>query len=273
MSRKEKQTRYIVILKFYNEEKNLRKVIDNISLQTLPPTKFLFLNDGSNDDSESIVKQAANEYGIDFEIVSMPPKKKGNLDKIGRIWNKARDTIVRLSEETDYFALSDSDNLFPKDYFETVIDYMNDDDQLGVIAPEIKGAPRQTFPMFCGKVIRSIIMKKIKHYWDISADSLINIKALQYGYKIEILRDIEIDAPPSHLQTDKGKYRSGRLAYYAGFHPVYVLAKALLKRDQQYLQGYFSELIRGTWRCQDEFVRNYYHNKIKDWIASHLIRI
>lgn len=268
MSRKEKQNSYIVILKFYNEEENLPRVIKTISKQTLPPKKFLFLNDGSNDNSESIATETASKYNIDFEIVSMPPKKKGNLDKIGRIWNKARDTIVHLSNETDYFALADADNLFPENYFETVIDYLTKNPSIGVVAPEIKGFQNQTFPMFGGKVVRSDIMRKIKHYWDISADSFINVKALEFGYDIEILRDIRITAPPSHLQTDKGRFRSGRLAYYAGFHFLYVIAKAVLKRDQKYLQGYFSEAIRGTWQCQDDFVRLYYRNRIKNYILS-----
>lgn len=258
---------YIIATKFYNEKTRLPCLIENIAAQQVTPMIVIFLDDGSIDSSAEIAKKEATKHGLDFQIVSMPKKKKGNLDTVGRVWTKAQPLLKDLSKNAKYFATIDVDTTVESSYFGDMISYLENHPSIGVVAGQAKNEPKRTFPMFTGKVFRSTILKSIDKYWDVSIDSFINVKALKLGYKLKIL-DVPVNTPKTHLQTSKGRFRLGRLAYYAGTSLLYVLLKGILKFDTQFLRGYWSEWIRGTWISNDPDIREYYGDEFRRRIIS-----
>ena len=137
----------------------------------------------------------------------------------------------------------------------------------------MKGEPKRTFPMFSGKVVRSKVISSIYKYWDISIDSFINIKALAMGYYVTSRDNILVESKPSHLLTKSGRFRSGRLAYYVGINIPYIITKGVVQRDAQYLRGYWSEWSKGTWRSDDQDIRNYYDNQFRRKLTRLLLKI
>ena len=258
---------YVLATKFYNEKKQLPELVANIASQTLKPKLVLFLDDGSMDSSADIAVEAAKKHGLAFHVVSMPMKEKGNLDTLGRIWTKAQPLLRDLAKQVKYFATIDVDTTVTPSYFCDMIDYLEKNPSIGVVAGQAKNMQKRTFPMFAGKVFRSSIIRTIDKYWDISIDSFINVKALKMGYTLKIL-DVPVSTPETHLRTSKGKFRAGRLAYYAGTSFFYVLMKGILKFDAQYLRGYWSEKSRGTWRTTDSDIIEYYSNEFTRRILS-----
>jgi glycosyltransferase involved in cell wall biosynthesis len=264
---------YVLITKFYNERDRLPVLIQNISTQTLKPSIFVFIDDGSMDNSAQVAATEATKLGIKFEIVSMPPKKKGNLDTLGRAWNKAQPLLRVLLKDVPYAATTDVDTIFPATYFAYMTAYLEDHPDVGVVAGQVKNQPKRTFPMFTGKVFRSNIMRDIKEYWEVSADSFINVKALNRGYRLVILENITVKSEPTHLHTWKGRYRQGRLAYYSGNSLSYIILKGIAKHDSQFLRGYWSEWSRKIWRCKDEEVLAYYRNTFRRRLVGLVRRI
>jgi cellulose synthase/poly-beta-1,6-N-acetylglucosamine synthase-like glycosyltransferase len=254
---------YILATKFYNEQNQLPGLIANIAAQAVPPKTVVFLDDGSVDSSAEIAAKEATSHGLEFRIVSMPVKKKGNLDTLGRVWTKAQPLLKELSKNVEYFATLDVDTRVEPSYFKDMISYLETHPSIGVVAGQAQHQPKRTFPMFAGKVFRSAILNSIDEYWDISIDSFINVKALKMGYKLSILDGMKVETPISHLQTKKGKFRAGRLAFYSGSDLLYVLTKGILLHDAQYLRGYWSESSRGTWRCQDEEILEFFSGQFK----------
>jgi glycosyltransferase involved in cell wall biosynthesis len=263
---------YILATKFYNEKEKLPGLVENIAGQTLRPKIFVFLDDGSTDSSAAIAVAEAKKHGLDSQVVSLPKKNKGNLDTLGRIWTKAQPLLKDLSRGVEYFATTDVDTRVDSSYFEDMTKYLEANPSVGVIAGQARNEPKRTFPMFAGKVFRSTVIQSIDEYWDISIDSFINVKALKMKYKLHIL-DVPVDTPKTHLQTPKGRLRSGRLAYYAGTSILYVLVKGILKLDAQYLRGYWSERSRGTWISTDPDIREYYGNEFKRRILTLTSRV
>jgi glycosyltransferase involved in cell wall biosynthesis len=252
---------YVLATKFFNEREQLPSFIANIAEQTLTPITILFVDDGSNDGSTEIARKLCRDYSMSHKIVSMPVKTKGNLDTLGRAWNKAQPVIKELLSDIPYFATADVDTIFPLNYFERMINYLDKHPKVGVVAGQVAGESRRTFPMFTGKVVRSNVVEHIDKYWDISIDSFLNIKALKLGYELRILDEMKVEAPFSHLQSKKGRYRAGRLAYYGGTNPLYAISKALAMIDSEFLRGYWFEFFKGTWRCEDEDILDYYHSE------------
>ncbi|MHA2022372.1 MAG: glycosyltransferase [Candidatus Thorarchaeota archaeon] len=264
---------YILITKFYNEHNRIPSLIENISNQSLRPRIFVFIDDGSIDNSAKVVAEEALKHGIKFEIVSMPPKTKGNLDTLGRAWNKAQPLLRTLLLDVAYAATTDVDTIFPATYFEHMIAYLERYPDVGVVVGQVKNQPKRTFPMFTGKVFRANIIRDIKQYWEVSADSFINVKALNKGYKLAILDNVTIESSQSHLHTWKGRLRQGRLAYYVGTSLSYVVLKGIAKRDPQYLRGYWLERSRRIWRCKDEEILAYYRNEFRRRLVGLVMRI
>ena len=120
-------------------------------------------------------------------------------------------TLDEFLKKYDIPGISDVDTRFQHHYFQYMIDYLEDHPKIGVVAGQIAGFADRTFPMFTGKVVRSEVVKPIDRYWDISIDSFLNVKAITLGFDLAILSNMEVDSPPSHLQSKKGRYRSGRL--------------------------------------------------------------
>ena len=249
---------YVLITKFYNERVRLPLLIRNISAQTLRPKVFVFFNDGSNDGSGDVAEEEATRFGLECAVVTMPPKAKGNMDTLGRVWNKAQPLLLELLQDIPYAATTDVDTLFPACYFEDMISYLESHQDVGVVAGHVVGEPRRTFPMFTGTVFRARIITAIKKYWEVSTESFISVKALKMGYKLKIREEMKVKSPPTHLRTWKGRFRAGRLAYYTGTSLTYVIMKGISRRDPQYLRGYWSERSRGIWQSEDEDILRYY---------------
>ncbi|MGY5879565.1 MAG: glycosyltransferase family A protein [Candidatus Thorarchaeota archaeon] len=252
---------YVLATKFFNEREQLPTFIANIAVQTKRPLNIIFIDDGSNDDSAKVVEKEASNYELSYKLVSMPKKAKGNLDTLGRAWTVAQPTIKEQLSDVPYFATADVDTRFPPNYFEYMVNFLDDHPKIGVVAGQIADAPRRTFPMFTGKVVRSDVISYINKYWDISIDSFLNIKALNLGYKVSILDNMLVESPISHMQSKKGRFRAGRLAYYGGTDPLYAIVKAISHSDTEFLRGYWFEFFKGTWRCDDEDIREYYRKE------------
>ena len=264
---------YILATKFYNESKRLPTLIADIAAQTHRPRKLVFIDDGSIDNSGETAILEARKWNLDCEMVSMPKKKRGNLDTLGRAWNKAQPLLKKLASDTKYFATTDVDSEFPQDYFETMTAFLEANPSVGVVGGQLEGSYLRTFPMFTGKTFRAAIIMSIDKYWDISIDSFVNIKALKLGYELRILDAVKVKSPPSHLQSGKGRFRAGRLAYYGGIQPLYAISKGIARRDASYLRGYWSEFSRASWKCNDRDILAYYQSEMKRKILRYARRL
>ena len=55
---------YVLITPAYNEEGNIERVINSVIVQTIPPQKWLIVNDGSTDGTDEIIKQYEARYNF-----------------------------------------------------------------------------------------------------------------------------------------------------------------------------------------------------------------
>jgi glycosyltransferase involved in cell wall biosynthesis len=103
----------MLVTNVWNESKNIEKVFRRVSGQTKKPKVWLWIDDGSTDGSADIIRQFSNSIeGTEVWIEVCPRKEVGNLDTIGRAYNKTlpklKDKIDR--KEIDYLAVMDVDS-------------------------------------------------------------------------------------------------------------------------------------------------------------------
>jgi glycosyltransferase involved in cell wall biosynthesis len=260
---------YLLITNFWNEKPRIEPTIRRIGRQTKQPKAWLWIDDGSTDGSRDEIERLAEK--VDNTLIwieSMPLKKRGNLDTIGRAYQKILPKYYDKIDELDvkYVAIMDVDTEPCPNYFSRIIWLMDRHPDIGAAA----GAPigeeglrKVGLPMGGGKIIRWSIMREIKKYWDLAPDTLLNIKALAKGF---MLKTWKVPMRLERLTTSfssKGVFRLGRINYYVG-RPFWAALFRALRRclvrqhGSQMLRGYLMEYLRGTWRFQDTDVAWYY---------------
>lgn len=270
---------YVLLTKFWNELERIPGVVENIAQQTKQPIRWLLIDDGSTDGSGDLFFELVKKEGIHPLISKLPPKTKGNLDTLGLAYsfafNEHRENLSEL--KPGYLGLMDVDTRFPPNYFEHMTYVMDSDEQLGCINAQIKGEHGQTdWPRGSGKVTRWSVIESFDEFWDLDADSFLNIKATRIGLKLKVLEELSIEASASQVMSKKGRFRLGRVNYYEQKHPLLVLQTALVRlirgrHGTDYLRGYFQEFFRGTWICSDRDIRYYYSLEYR--IRSKILRV
>ena len=260
---------YLLITNIWNEKENIPKAFDRISRQTKKPKVWLWINDGSTDESEDVIRESTSKLpDVDVWIEKMPPKMKGNMDTIGRAYDNV---LPRLRDKIDktgisYVGIMDLDNNPCPNYTARLLWLMQKYPRLGAVAGiplGEAGKRRVGLPMGGGKFIRWSIVRKISKYWDIAPDTLFNINALSLGYSVKTFQvPMKIDLLTGAF-TKNGVFRQGRLNYYVGRPFWGVLFRAIRRLiirqfGTQMLKGYFYERTRGTWRFIDPDVAAFY---------------
>lgn len=263
---------FVLATNVWNESEAIPRFFKNIVNQTRPPSLWIWIDDGSTDGTSTVIHQEAEETDIPIRVFTLPPKAKGNMDTIGRAYNR---TLIPIRDEIDagYLSIVDVDTVLPLNYFERMIRIMDTNPQLGACAAQNRGEPREGLPMGGGKTVRWEIVRSIDQFWDLAPDSFLNIKTLSKGYEARIIDEIEINAEPSTILTPKGRFRFGRRSFYVRKHPILVLQMALTlasrkKHGTDFLRGYIQEWTQGTWTCDDADIRYFYSFKyrLNSWL-------
>jgi glycosyltransferase involved in cell wall biosynthesis len=255
---------YILVCNFFNEEASIPSFLENLAKQTVQPNLLFLINDGSSDTSGVVAAETARELGLSYCLADFPPKSRGNLDTIGRTWSLIQPKIHEFLHDVNFLAIADVDNTFPPTYFAKAIEFMKNNPVVGVVSGLHEGGSARHIPMGGGKFTRAEIIKSFDRYWDIAPDSFINIKALSLGFELQVLHEIKVISPPSFMHTrKKGRFRNGRISYYAGTGPIYAILRAILSKGSEYLRGYWQEWAIGKWRCDDPDIRDYYASELR----------
>ncbi|MBD3407686.1 MAG: glycosyltransferase [Candidatus Lokiarchaeota archaeon] len=267
---------YAAVINIWNEENRIDALFDELEKQTKKPALWIWIDDGSTDDSVVRIEERSQDSSIPVLVLRAPTKQKGDFDSIGKAWNHVFDKIQSL-KGYDYLLVVDSDCHFPRNYAENMIDFMESHENYGVAAGQVRGETRLHMPMNAGKIVRWEIVDSIERFWDIVPDTFWNIRALFLGYDLAIRPDIIIDASPSAGFTRKGRFRYGRLSYYVGTHFLRVLFEAMKflltgGMATAFLHGYFYEWSKGDWKCDIPMIRKFYSlSGLIRWRLSHFL--
>lgn len=143
-----------IIVPVYNTEQYLRKCLDSIVNQTLKEIEIICINDGSPDNSSSILSEYANK---DNRIVVINQSNKGV--------SAARNAGLAIAKG-QFVGFVDSDDWIEPDTYATAIQYMADDVDLVCWGVNVEGDAKEKEKMaklfdnsFSGKVTADLSSK------------------------------------------------------------------------------------------------------------------
>ena len=285
---------YILITPSKNEEENLPKLIESVVNQTIIPSLWVIVDDGSTDNSSSIIKDAMKKHGYIRSI----RLKEGSRDlgiHYAYVCKQGFDYATKFCENNDinynYVSLLDADIQLGKSYFEKLIKEFERNPKLGIASGDIYyqtddglcwEKTRRDLPRGANRIWRRICFEETEGFKIVhSPDTVSNIKAKLRGWETKQFKDIiSIQTRPTSSAEGlwKGYKIKGEGAYYLRCHPLHVLLKGLKYLLQPrfylsfaYFSGYLSGFIQRKRRIEDEEIKNYFRKqRLKELVNIYL---
>ena len=254
--------KYVIITPVRDEEAYLPFTIESVVSQTIRPVEWVIVNDGSKDKTEDIIRDAARQYSW---IRGVRRNDRGYRKPGGGIIEAFYDGFHACScTDWEFMCKLDGDLSFERGYFEATFKKFAECPKLGIGGGMLyhvdDGVKRiETHPMFHvrggAKIYRRECWDAIGGLWiGYGSDTVDDVKANMLGWTTQSFPDLQIN---HHRWTGEaygrwgGVAKNGRTDYVSGYHPLFLLAKALVRLPQQpyvlgsiaLLYGYLKALI------------------------------
>jgi len=121
--------RYCLITPCRNEANFVRRTLETTTAQTVPPTSWVIVDDGSTDQTPQILA----EYAQRFPYIRVVTRKNRGARSVGPgVIDAFYDGLATINpHDFDYVCKFDGDLEMPPRYFERVMEYMEADPLLG----------------------------------------------------------------------------------------------------------------------------------------------
>jgi poly-beta-1,6-N-acetyl-D-glucosamine synthase len=230
--------KYIVITPVRNEAEYIERTLESMIKQTTTPSEWIIVNDGSTDETAEIVTQYAARY---------PWIKLVNKDDRG---NRQRGKGVietfyfgqRSLSVVDYDVIVklDGDVSFEPNYFESLMREFVANPSLGITGGGVyERLSGQTWRLQATrdhvrgptKVYRRACFEEIGGLLPVLGwDGVDEWQALTHGWRVRSFLDLEVyhyRATGAATGRLKSRIEQGYGAYFIGYHPLFIIARAL----------------------------------------------
>ena len=263
----------------------MRRTLDSVMAQSVPPALWVVIDDGSTDDTPEILESYRSRMPY-LRVVRRANRGRRSVGPgVIEAFYAGLETVT--IEDFDYVCKLDLDLDLPPRYFEILIERMESNPRLGTTSGKpysIVPGSRNLAPEVCGdemsvgmtKFYRVPCFREIGGFvrqvmWDgIDCHRCRMLGWVAESVDIEPLRFIHLRPMGS---SDKGlwtgRVRLGYGQYFMGTAPVYLLASSIFRLSVRpigvgslaMLWGYFSSALRGVGRYDDldfrKFLRRY----------------
>ena len=254
--------KYVVITPVRDEEKHMEATIEAVAGQTIRPTEWVIVDDGSSDRTGDIVDQ----YAAKFSWISVVHRSNRGFRKSGGgVVEAFCDGYDRLRcNDWDFVVKLDGDLTFARTYFEKCFEHFELDPELGVgggeIYHDVGGVQKlEANPKFhvrgATKIYRRDCWEAIGGLLRAPGwDTIDEVKANMLGWKTYSFGELQLvhhrlTGTADGLLRDRIKH--GIACYVSGYDPLFVVASCVSRLIQKpYIAGsaaIFYGFIKGYW--------------------------
>ncbi len=243
--------RIVVISPCRNEERTLARTIACMERQTLPPARWVVVDDGSSDGTAAILAEARERLPW---LCVVKRADRGFRKVGGGVIDAFYDGLDRVDCDYDFVCKLDVDLEFSPRYFERILGYFQRDEKLAaasgkVFRPEGKGLVEEYMidEMVAGqfKMYRRGAFEKIGGFVrEVMWDGIDFHRARMAGFRTASIPDEELRIIHLRLMGSsdrsvyKGRLRWGRGQWFMGSAFPYVLASGFFRmREKPYVAG------------------------------------
>ena len=279
---------YILVTPVKNEEKNIIKLMESVDAQSIKPVLWIIVDDNSTDRSPFLIEKYSEgkEY---IRKVTYPEKKEWDIGiHYSEVCIYGFEKAVEIAEKEgidyEYIALLDADMILDRNYFEILIEAMEEDQTLGIASGDVyswdgkkyvRNKVKKNLPSGAARIWRRKCFEETGGYiLTHSPDAVSDIKAGIRGWKTA--RISEAKAYQTRLtSTAKGAWvgfmKIGMGVYHIYYPPHVAFLRALslcvmhgIKEGAAFSLGYFKAWINKYPRIEDEEIKEYNKKRLHE---------
>jgi biofilm PGA synthesis N-glycosyltransferase PgaC len=262
-----------------DEARYVRHTLDAMLAQTVRPAEWLFVDDGSTDDTRAIIESYSRDHDW-IRVISLKDRGYRQLGSgVVAAFNYGRDQLRDCSYR--YLAKLDGDMSFPPRYLEIMLGRLEQETGLAAVSgkvfrPEHGGLVEEYMidEMVAGqfKLYKREAFEKIGGFTQtILWDGIDIHRCRMNGFTTLSFHDPEARLIHHRLMGSsdssvyKGRVRLGRGIWFMGYHPLYAIASGFFRmHERPYVVGgliiigsYFLAALRREPQFEDrEFIRD-----------------
>ncbi len=272
---------YCIVTPAKNEEDMLPKTIESVVNQTLKPSLWVIVDDGSTDSTPEIIKSACDRHSYIKSLRLTEGKREPGIH-IAEVCRSGFQYINTLTGNYSFIGVLDADVILEGNYFEILIGKFTENNKLGIASGGLytldrHGTPKTQalsihHPINSARLFRKECFDEVGGFLPVNAfDTVEIIKAELRGWETRQypgMKAIQLRAPASYGGIWRGHKRLGYQAYYLNQHPFSLSARIVKKAfvDKQPIgalaitYGYAKSWIRKAEKIPDDEVRQYFWN-------------
>lgn len=287
--------KYVLITPAHNEERFITKTLESMVAQTMPPERWVIVDDGSTDHTSEIIKPYAERYPW-IELVQRPQRSDRNFAGKVHAFNAGLERVQSFA--FDVIGNLDADLSFPPDYLEFLMQKFAEDSKLGVAGTPFTedGGYDTAKDSFEGEnyvaggcqLFRRQCFDQIGGYVANAAggiDWIAVTTARMKGWKVRSFAEKRFH----HYRTLGTAQRSqfsalfsyGERAYYLGWSPIWQLFRSFYRMAKKpiffgglaLLAGYVWAGVKRTKRPVSPEVVRFYRREQKERLRTILISV
>jgi len=254
--------KYVIITPVRDEENLVEAPIESVRRQTILPSEWVIVNDGSTDRTAEILDRAAAQVPW---IRVIHRANRGFRKSGGGVMEAFYDGYNTLQcNDWDFLVKLDGDLSFAPDYFEKCFEYFRKDADLGIgggeIHHDISGTMKlEENPRFhvrgATKIYSRACWESIGGLWPAPGwDTIDEVKANMSGWKTYTFTDLHLHHHRFTGTADgllPNRVKLGMACYISRYHPLFVMASCLRRITQKpYLIGsaaYLYGFLKAYW--------------------------
>lgn len=283
---------YVLITPARNEAALIEQTIHAVVSQSVVPTRWVIVSDGSTDGTNEIVARHARLRPW-IELLALPERTERHFGAKARAFNQAAQRLRDL--HYDVIGNLDADITFERDFIERLLARFAADPRLGVAGspyregtvqydarfsrPDHVSGACQLFRRACFEAIGGYVPQRVG-----GIDVVAVVSARMHGWRTQTFTDqCCVHHRPMGTVNDKFVarfFKSGHGDYCLGVHPAWQLSRSLYQMTRKpfvfagalLLAGYAWAMVTGAAKpVSDEFVR-FRRNEQLQWLTAYLKR-
>lgn len=264
--------RYGVVTAARDEASNLPRLAACLAAQTLLPSVWVIVENGSEDETPALVEGLVDRYPW---IVAERVPGDGSGDRGPSIVRAFTAGLARLPASLDIVANVDADIAVETDYFDRLVSAFEADSSLGIASgsawEERRGAWSQQHVTRgsvwgASRAYRRACLEDVTPLEErVGWDGIDELRANARGWRTRTLTDLPFRHYRPEGKRDGAVRRwqeQGRLAYFMGYRPSYLVMRTLFRATRNpaalaMLPSYLIEGATRTPRLPDPAARDY----------------
>jgi biofilm PGA synthesis N-glycosyltransferase PgaC len=228
--------KYVIITPVRDEEEYIHHTVESVVAQTIQPTEWVIVDDGSTDNTGRIIDQYSRKFSW-IRVLHRP--NRGFRQAGGGVVAAFYDGYKSLqTKEWDFLVKLDGDLTFSSDYFEGCLERFSREPRLGIGGGEIyhrlhgklklEGGPR-FHVRGATKIYRKACWEEIGGLFTAPGwDTIDEVKANMLGWNTNSFREFHLvhhrfTGSADGILRDRVKY--GSVCFICGYHPLFVIAR------------------------------------------------